>query len=218
MRSVTAAVAAAFTTPHPFVPVPLAACGKAHLECRLTGEHIRGALFCAFGLRVIWGDKSLLDLTISGGIALRLPPRSGFVIGNLLSCGGGGTGSGGGGDGAGGVGGTVTEGLAPLLAAGRRFGIITLDPPWPSRKALPRALLRRKVGQKRQWERSEPGDEGALQLPDDSASNIPALPPAPASLAALPLRGFADDIKATPLSGPLFSPLDFRAFPCAINA
>jgi len=24
--------------PRPFIPVPLAACGKAHLECRLTGE------------------------------------------------------------------------------------------------------------------------------------------------------------------------------------
>ena len=24
--------------PRPFIPVPLAACGKAHLECRLTEE------------------------------------------------------------------------------------------------------------------------------------------------------------------------------------
>jgi len=24
--------------PHPFIPLPLAACGKAHLECRMTGE------------------------------------------------------------------------------------------------------------------------------------------------------------------------------------
>ena len=46
--------------PRPFIPVPLAACGKAHLECRL--RHISGALFCVFGLlRVIRGVN--LDLT-----------------------------------------------------------------------------------------------------------------------------------------------------------
>jgi len=142
----------------------------------------------------------------SGGIAFRLPPRSGFVIGNLLSGGGGGTGSSGG---AGGVGGAVPEGLAPLLAAGRRFGIITLDPPWPSRSVNragtyatmssaghPGPCQGGKSAKKRQWERTEPGDEGALQLPDDSAADISALPPALASLAALPLRGLAEKPQA----------------------
>ena len=35
---IAAAVGATFTTLRPFIPVPLAACGKARLECRLTKE------------------------------------------------------------------------------------------------------------------------------------------------------------------------------------
>jgi len=36
--------------PCPFILVPLAACGKAHLKCRLTERHISAALLCVFGL------------------------------------------------------------------------------------------------------------------------------------------------------------------------
>jgi len=48
--------------PRPLNPVPLAACGKVNLECRLTGEADQWRSLCVFGLRVFWGVN--LDLRL----------------------------------------------------------------------------------------------------------------------------------------------------------
>jgi N6-adenosine-specific RNA methylase IME4 len=134
--------------------------------------------------------------TSSGGIAFRVPPRCGFVLGNLLDTAshrlrleGGNV--------------RCPNGLVPLVSAGRRFSFITLDPPWPS-QSVRRAGTYATIPHRATTGTSTLGTPGLVSedTPEDGAPggvrkkrprlSPPAVAPGLEALVRLPLGSLAD--------------------------